>query len=456
MAGRKAPAVKAREAALRALVRVEQDDAYLNLAFPPLLKPLPPRERALAVRMTKGTIQRLNTLDWALNLFSRHPVDKMTPWIRNLLRLAAYQVLYMEKIPDYALVDQSVNLARQFGHQGVAGLVNAVLRRLVRESGHLPWPDPSRSLLEHISLAHSHPQWLVKRALERFGAEGAEKWCRANNEIPLPTVRPNRLRTTADELAEILKEEGFSAIKSPDVPGILQVSGPFSPASTGAFRKGYFTIQGESSALVAPLTGIQPGDTAVDLCSAPGGKTTHLAEMIEDQGRVYAVEMHQNRLNLVEKAARRLGLQSITPVFADGRDIENRGLPAPEAVLVDAPCSGLGVIRRLPEIKWRRKEAELAGFQELQLALLQAASRILAPGGKLLYSVCSTEPEETSHVVEAFNKTCNGFELQPIRPLMPRSLQDKQEQSFGEGPVFIYPHLHSLDGFFIALWIKRS
>ncbi len=456
MPGPKAPAIKAREAALRALVRVEQDGAYLNLSFPPLLRPLPPKERALAVRMGRGTMQRLNTLDWALDLFYRRPVNSLTPWIRNLLRLGAYQILYMERIPDYALVDQSVHLARRFGHRGVAGLVNAVLRRLVRESGRLPWPDPSRNLLEYISLAHSHPQWLVARALDRFGFEGAEEWCRSNNEITHPTVRPNRLRTNAEELAKSLREEGFKASESPDVPGILQVSGPASPASTEAFKKGLFTIQGESSALVTPLTGIRPGDTALDLCSAPGGKATHLAEMIEDRGRVYAVEMHRNRLGLVEKAARRLGLNSITPVLADGRHIESCVLPAPDVVLVDAPCSGLGVIRRLPEIKWRRKEAELAGFQELQLELLTAASRILPPGGKLLYSVCSTEPEETSHVVEAFNTSCAGFVLQALWPLMPRFLQEKQEQSPGAGPVFIYPHLHGLDGFFIASWIKQA
>ncbi len=456
MPEQKAPAIKAREAALRALVRVERDGAYLNLAFPALLKNLTPRDRALAVRMGKGVMQRLNTLDWALNLFCRRPVDGLTPWIRNLLRLGAYQVLYMEKIPDYALVDQSVHLARRFGHRGVAGLVNAVLRRLARESGRLPWPDPSRSLLEYITLFHSHPQWLAARALERFGAEGAEEWCRANNEIPHATVRPNRLRTNPAELARVLEGEGFTAGESRAVPGILQVSGPASPASTGTFKNGLFTIQGESSALVAPLIGLRPGDIAVDLCSAPGGKATHLAELIEDSGRIYSVEMHQNRLKLVEKAFRRLGLNSITPVLADGRDIESCGLPAPATVLVDAPCSGLGVIRRLPEIKWRRAETELAGFHELQLELLKAASRILKPGGTLLYSVCSTEFEETSQVVEAFTKSCSGFEMRELWPLMPRPLQDKQGQSPGAGPVFIYPHLHGLDGFFIASWTKQT
>ncbi len=449
-------AAKAREAALKVLIRVERDGAYLNLAFPKLLKTLSAGDRALAVRLAKGTIQRQNTLDWALNLYSRHPVDTLTPSIRNLMRLGAYQALYMEKIPHYALVDQSVILARRYGHPGVAGLVNAVLRRLLENKDRLPWPDPAGKPLEYISLTQSHPQWLVKRALERFGFEEAERWCRANNETPALAIRPNLLRTTIVDLVNVLAGEGFTVEESPYVPGVLRVTGAGSPAAAPAFRQGLFTIQGESSALVAPLLGVRPGDTVLDLCSAPGGKATHLAELAGDRGRIYAVEVHPHRLQLVEKAARRLGLKSIQPVQADGREIERSPLPVPDAVLVDAPCSGLGVIRRLPEIKWRRKESELSGFQALQLELLQGAARILRPGGKLLYSVCSSEPEETSRVVEAFNRLDDRFKLQPLQPLLPRRLAGELKQGAGSDPAFIFPHRHGLDGFFMAIWIKKT
>lgn len=448
-------AVTAREAALRALVRVEQDGAYLNLAFPSLLESLPPEERALAVRLARGTLQRLNTLDWALDLYCRRPVGTLTPWIRNLLRLGAYQTLYMKNIPAYASVDQSVRLARRFGHRGVAGLVNAVLRRLDRESERLPWPDPDRSPLEYISLVHSHPRWLVERAVERFGAAGAASWCRANNSVAATTLRPNRLRTTAAELSSILTGEGFTVKESPVIPGILQVSGSLSPAAARSFKKGLFTIQGESSALVAPLTGARPGETVLDLCSAPGGKATHLAELTGDRGRVYAVDVRRSRLSLVEKAAERLGLSSINTVLADGREIDRCGLPAPAAVLVDAPCSGLGVIRRQPEIKWRRREQDLTAFRKLQVELLKSAAGILPPEGRLLYSVCSTEPEETGQVVEAFNRSAGGLKLQELWPFFPRPLQEGLKQPGGPEPVFLFPHLHGLDGFFMALWIKK-
>jgi len=452
----KAPVIKAREAALRALVRVEQDGAYLNLAFPSILEGLPAEERALAVRMARGTVQRLNTLDWALNLFLRRSLDTMTPWIRNLLRLGAYQALYLENVPAYALVDQSVRLARRFGHRGVAGLVNAVLRRVAQNADQLPWPDRNSRPLEYISLAHSHPRWMVSRALERFGPERAENWCRANNTVPPVTIRPNFLKTTAEDLSEVLRREGFTAETSQQVPGMLRVSGPGSPAAAEAFRQGLFTVQGESSALVAPLTGALPGDTVVDLCSAPGGKTTHLAELTEDRGRIYAVEVNRNRLRLVEKAARRLGLNSIETVLADGREIERCGLSEPDAVMVDAPCSGLGVIRRLPEIKWRRKEESLIEFQKLQLQLLDGAASILPPGGKLLYSVCTTEPEETGRVIELFRHRRCDFELHPLPPLLPRPIQDNESEQNQSDTVFIWPHLHGLDGFFMALLVKKG
>ena len=452
MPEQKPPVVKAREAALRALVRVEQDGAYLNLALPSLLQALPAAEKALAVRLAKGTVQRLNTLDWALNLYCHRPVNSLTPWIRNLLRLGAYQILYLDRIPDYAVVDQSVKLARRFGHRGVAGMVNAVLRRLAQNSGCLPWPDRNRQSLEYLSLRHSHPQWMVSRALNRFGSYIAEKWCQANNEQPMASIRPNCLRTTVEKLAGDLKLEGYETVESLWVPGLLRVKGPASPAAARAFKNGLFTIQGESSALVAPLLGLSPGDTVVDLCSAPGGKSTHLAELTEDRGLIYAVEVHHNRLRLVEKAARRLGLRSIRPVLADGRNIDSGKITTPDAVLVDAPCSGLGVIRRLPEIKWRRKEEELVTFQELQLELLAAAARLLPVGGKLLYAVCTTEPEETVAVVEKFNNRWTGFELEPLQLLLPPLLRAAQDDP---DKVVLWPHRHSLDGFFMAMWRKK-
>jgi len=261
------------------------------------------------------------------------------------------------------------------------------------------------------------------------------------------------LRIKPEALIEKLRNEEVEAFQSPVVPGMLRVNPGLLPTYTSSFQEGLFTIQGESSALVAPLLKPQEDETVIDLCSAPGGKTTHLAELMKDRGLVYAVEINQNRMRMVEEAAARLGLQSVRFLSVDGRNIDRQDLPRPASVLVDAPCSGLGVIRRLPEIKWRRRKQDLYRLQKLQLELLSAAARLLPPGGKLLYAVCSNQPEETDQVTAAFNSTHPEFMLEQLKTFLPPVLQKEQDHT---GPVHIWPHCHEIDGFFIALWRKKQ
>ncbi len=450
--GRQEPPT-AREAALQALLRVERDGAYLNLALPPLLAGLAPQERGLASRIATGTIQHLNTIDWALNLFLTSPLHKLTLAMRNLLRLSAYQLLYLDRVPAHAVVDEAVRLARRYGHRGVAGLANAVLRRLSAEKDDLPWPDATANAAEYLSLRYSHPQWMVKRWIERYGAAEAESLCRANNETAPLSLRPNTLRTTAAQLRERLSTERVEAAFSPRVPGMLLVNPHGSLVELDSYKDGLFTIQGESSALVAPCLDPGPEQMVLDLCSAPGGKTTHLAELMLDRGVIHAVDIHPHRLQLVQRAAQRLGLSSIRTLEIDGRKIGAAGLPLQQCILVDAPCTGLGVIRRLPELKWRRREEELLRMQKLQLELLEAAASMLAPGGKLLYSVCTNEPEETMAVARSFSARHPELKLQAG----PGRLPDPLCTAIGEdGTINLLPHRHGLDGFFIALWRRQS
>jgi len=444
----------AREAALRALVRFEQDRAYLNLVLPALIKSLPDQEKSLATKLAGGTIQRLNTLDWVLQLYSKPAIDTFTPWVRNLLRISAFQLIFLDRVPSYAAVNEAVTLARRYGHRGVAGLTNALLRKLAAEAKNLPWPDPDRDPTKYLSLRYSYPTWLIRRIFKRYGFAETEKWCLANIEKPPLTVRVNRLRADPEDLAERLKTEQIEAVLSQTVPALLTIkSGASKLACSNSFKEGTLTIQGCSSALVAPLLSPQTGEVIIDLCSAPGGKTTHLAELQQDRGVIYAVELHKSRAGMVEKAAARLGLKSIVPIQADGREIGNLNLPAADAILVDAPCSGLGVTRRLPEIKWRRSEKDLIIFQKLQLELLASAAGQLSLGGRLLYSVCTTEPEETVQVAEAFLAAHPHFLPQPLFPLLPQPLQPLFS---GSRTLTFLPHRHNLDGFFIALWQKTS
>ncbi len=443
----------AREASLKALVRFERDQAYLNLAMPALIKSLPDQDKALALQIANGALQHLNTIDWALQQFLSRGLETLTPWLRNLLRISAYQLLYMEKIPVYAVINEAVNLARRYGHRGVAGLTNALLRKLAAETGNLPWPDPQVNPVDYLSLRHSYPKWLTGRMLDRYGFDEAEMWCRANHKKPLLSVRVNRLRATPADLVEKLKTEQVDSEFSDTVPDLLILNAGAKKVALGrSYNEGLMTIQGKSSALVAPLLRPQAGEVIVDLCSAPGGKTTHLAELQRDNGVVYAVELHPSRISLIKKAAARLGLSSIVAVQGDGAELKNLNLPAADAVLVDAPCSGLGVIRRLPEIKWRRSEEDLPVFHKLQLKLLAAAGQ-LRPGGRLIFSVCSTEPEETEQVAEAFLNHNPNFIPQPLSPLLPQPLQPL----FKDIPTLTFlPHRHNFDGFFIALWQKKA
>ncbi len=441
-----------REAALRALYRMEREGAFLNLALPPLLEGLPPHERALARELASGSVRRLNTLDWALGLFLKQPLERLTIWMRSLLRLSAYQLLYLERIPVHAAVDEAVKLARRYGHRGVAGLANAVLRRLASAERHLPWPHSDRHPLENLVLQSSHPEWLVERWVRRFGLEEARLLCKANNEPPPLALRPNTLRTTPGTLRERLAAEGVPSEFSPRLPGILLAKPARDISALAAFREGLFAVQGESSILVSPLLRPRPGEIILDLCSAPGGKTTHLAGLMGDSGSVIAVDLHESRLRLVEESARRLGLTSIETLAADGTRIGETGLQPPHRILVDAPCSGLGVIRRLPELKWRRLPADLERMPRLQLSLLTAAAALLRPGGLLLYSVCTFEPEETAAVAEAFGSTHPSFAPQPLLSHLPTGLGTEETAA---GGLFLYPHRHKLDGFFIALWKKN-
>ncbi len=442
----------AREASLKTLVKIEESKSYINLLLPSYLKKLPLGQRALATIVTYGSVQRLNTLDWILNLFLERPLHTLTPHIRNLLRTAVYQIIYMDNIPAPVVVDESVKLSYRYGHKGVARLVNAVLRKISLNAESLPWPDLEKDPSLHISLVHSFPLWMVKRWINRIGVEETIELCRFNNEVPPVTIRVNRLITDRARLENALFREG---VKTEEVPGLKEAlrvypePGVFLSELT-SFREGLFTIQGESSVFAGRLLHPQPGETVIDICSAPGGKATHLAEIMENYGLIKAGDIYSAKLNLVEKSAQRLGIEIIRTHLWDGREIAQHTSPA-DAVLCDAPCSGLGVINKKPDLKWAKSEEQITRLSELQKQLLRASSRVVKEGGNLLYCVCSNEPEETREVIDSFLKDNRSFKLSR----MSRELQKNDwEQDDNKGIWEFYPHIHQREGFFMALLEK--
>jgi 16S rRNA (cytosine967-C5)-methyltransferase len=383
----KVAVINARDAALEVLKEVEEKEAYLNLVLNRVLsrQSLSGTERALLTELSYGVIQRLNTLDWVITLYLTHPLEKLTPWVRNILRLGTYQLLFLDRVPDSAAVDESVKLAYRYGHKGVAGLVNAVLRKISVTKESLPWPSREKNPELYLSLRYSYPLWMIRRWLKNMGIDETEAFCSDGNLAPPLTVRTNTLRLSRGELKKKLDLEGVKAEDCRYAPEGLQLKLSDRLVDLTSFREGFFQVQGEASMLVAPLLNPQPGESVLDLCSAPGGKTVHLAMLMQNQGNIIAADLYPHRLKLVQDAARRQGIKIINLEKIDGRSLPADKKEVFQRVLLDVPCSGHGVIRRKGDLKWRRQPEDIASLSQLQLQLLKEAFKALSPGGGSCY-----------------------------------------------------------------------
>jgi 16S rRNA (cytosine967-C5)-methyltransferase len=398
------------------------------------------RDQALLHELVKGTLRWRGRLDWALDRLVHQGLDRLQPWIRNILRLGAYQLLFLDRVPAHAAVDESVKLANQYGHPGSAGLVNGVLRRLAEEKDQLTPPEGD----DAASLAAwgSHPLWLVERWLPRFGVEGTRELMLANNRPARVGLRANRLRGTREELIQRLKSEGVAATPARYSPELVWLEDSVALGSLQALRQGWCTAQDESEALVTSLLQPKQHERILDLCAAPGGKCTHIAERMCDEGEVWAMERAEGRLATLEGTVARLGMHSVHVVQGDGR---NYPFPMPfDRVLVDAPCSGLGVLARRADARWRKGPEILEQMPDIQLELLAAGGRHARPGGVLVYSVCSFEPEETVELIERFLERNPGFVLESASGVIPDELVDP------EGFMLVLPQVHGCDGAFAA------
>jgi 16S rRNA (cytosine967-C5)-methyltransferase len=347
-------------------------------------------------------------------------------------------------VPAHAAVDESVKLAHKYGHPGTAGLVNSVLRRLVDEKDAIAVPEGDD--VASLAVWGSHPQWLVERWLERFGLEETRALLMANNR-PVPVgLRANALRGTRDQLIARLATEGVEATAARFSPDLVWIEGHQAPGALAAFKDGTCTVQDESEALVARLVAPQEHERLLDLCAAPGGKSTHLAELMLDEGEVWALERQEARFATLEATVKRLGTHAVHAVLGDGRTYT---FPMPfDRVLVDAPCSGLGVVGRRADARWRKGPEMLREMPPIQLELLAAGARRARPGGTLVYSVCSFEPEETVQVVERFLHQQPAFVLESAAGILP-------DEVVGEdGCMRVLPHRHGCDGAFAARFRK--
>ncbi len=451
---RRGPAANApRLVALRVLERVERTGSYADLALHAAFdrNSLQARERAFATELAYGTLRWRGRLDYLLEQVLDRSFDKLEPPVASLLRLGAYQLAFVDAVPAAVAVAESVRLAQAVGLDRASGLINAVLRRLSERIDQLELPALESDPLLHLVHALSIPDWLAARWLEEFGSEEAAKLAIASNRPPPRTVRTNRSQLHRDALLDEL------LLRFPDArPCVFASDGIVlgrkgDPARDPAFLAGYFTIQDEASQVVVELLDPQPGERVFESCAAPGAKSTAIAERVGAGGTVLATDRHERRLGLLARDARRLGLGNIHTVVADATQPLPESVAAPpfDRVLVDAPCSGLGTLRRNPDARWRVQPDSLNRLADVQRALLTRASTVLRPGGTLVYSTCTLGREENQDVVDAFLADHPDFHVAKEIPGALHALRGPA------GEVRLYPHLHDTDGFF-AVRLERG
>jgi 16S rRNA (cytosine967-C5)-methyltransferase len=397
------------------------------------------RDRAFLMEIVYGVLRYRDTLDWILHHFLKSP-SKLGAFTLNNLRIAAYQIFFM-RVPDWAVVNESVEIEKTSAGselRGKASLVNAVIRNVLRQKEHFQLPLQFGDALTGIAVNTSHPQWLVKRWIARFGENEASLLAGANNAMPPMTIRVNTLRTSREELLSLFADHGVSAVPTVFSPDgiVLRDVRSYQDLS---FARGLFLVQDEASQLVTYLLAPEPGERVLDACAAPGGKTTHIAQLMNDTGEIVAAEKDPARIGRLRENVETLGLRSVRIINADVMDLMNSGVF--DRILLDAPCSATGVIRRNPDVKYRRKPRDLAGFRAKQVELLGAVSRLLAEKGRLVYAVCSTEPEEGEEAVGMFLKSSEHFRIIEADVALKGFFLDR-------GFFRTYPHRHDMDGFF--------
>ena len=412
------------------------------------------RDRSLAAEIVTGALRWQRSLDHLIEHFSKRQIKKLDPEVVTILRLSLYQLLHLDRVPASAVVDDAVDLTRAARKPSASGFVNAVLRGTLRQRHKLPLParpptgDDRDAALAYLGITHSHPEWLVARWLDRYGFDATERWVRFNNETPALTLRVNRLRATRDEAAAALSADDIDTEAAQFAPDGLVVT------RGNPLRRppdGLVFVQDQASQLVPFVIGASPGERVLDLCASPGGKTLAMAADMNDTGRLVASDVRPRRLALLADTVTKAGTRCVTVV----RVPTTGALPfAPvfDAVLVDAPCSGLGTVRRDPDIKWRRREEELAALASAQVALLMRAADVVRPGGRLVYATCSSEPEENDAVVAAFLGARDDFGFVDLRTMAAPVIAPFVD---AHGFFRTTPSEHMLEAFFASALIRR-
>ncbi|HHY23673.1 MAG TPA: 16S rRNA (cytosine(967)-C(5))-methyltransferase RsmB [Clostridiaceae bacterium] len=469
-----------RETALKILYDINEKGAYSNIAINKHLNSsnFGYIDKTFITGLVYGTIKWKLTIDRIIGEFSNMPLKKLSPWILNILRLGVYQLLYTDRIPDSAACNESVKLATKYGYRGSKGYVNGVLRNIARKGSEYKCPTPDRNVepVGYLSIKYSHPGWMVKRWIDLFGEDFTESLLQSNNENPDFTVRANTIKISKDEFIKEMDYNGIEYLNGRYIDNAFIINNPTVLTNSELYRKGYFQIQDEASMLVSHILNPLPGEIVIDVCAAPGGKTSHIAQLMGNKGIVISRDIHKHKIRLINETVARLGLDIVKTELYDATMLDQDYIEKADRVLVDAPCTGLGIIRRKPDIKWTRHTEDKEKIRSLQLSILRTSAEYVKPGGILVYSTCTIEPDENIEIVREFLESNNQFHMMGFEELLSSELirktvnetsevnetknanevKENEGKNAKEGYMQLFPNIDNTDGFFIAKMRKRG
>jgi 16S rRNA (cytosine967-C5)-methyltransferase len=437
-----------RGTAVKILNRIERSDSYLDKLLDAELRSddMNELDKGLMNEIVTGVIRWRMKLDWVLTGFFHGNFTKAETNIKNALRVALYQIQFLDRVPHPAAVNEAVEFTRRLRGQKAADLVNAVLRNIIRNIENIRYPDPEEDKIRNLSVVESHPVWMTKRWVERYGYDDAKQMMEANNAIPDLALRVNRLKVDFNYFLSLLEKHQLQYTRSQYLDYFVRVQHMANIGSSELFQQGYFSVQDESAGIPVLLLDPKPGERVIDLCSAPGGKTTYIGELMKNIGEIIAIDRYETRLHLVKNACQRLGITNVHLIADDGATIE---IPPADKVLVDAPCSGLGVLSKKPDAKWQRDADEIPKLVLLQKSLLEHTAKLVKSGGLLVYSTCTIEPEENIELIKEFLKQHDEFFIESGSSIIHGDLIGNQ------GQVETFRHKHGMDGSFSIRLRKR-
>jgi len=447
----------ARSCAVKILCRCERTDSYLEKLIDAELRndTLNDFDKALLNEISHGVIRWMRRLDWFLNGFYRGNYEKCLPEVRNAMRVALYQILFLNKIPYSAAVNEAVEFIKRIHGEKHAGVVNGLLRTIIRTLDNLVWPTREIDEVNYLGIIQSHPNWMVNRWIKRFGFDAAVKLCEENNKRPVMALRVNNLKISNSDFEEYLKEKNLFYRKGNYLDNFFTTKTMSKIYTDEFFKQGFFSVQDESAGLASKLVSPQKGDLILDVCAAPGGKTAFMSEMMNNEGQIIAVDKYLSRIEVMNNNLNRLGVKNAVTIHDDISDpkspeLKEALLGKADKILVDAPCSGLGVLSKKPDIKWKREKEDIEKLNRLQSEILENSVKYLKPEGAIIYSTCTTETEENFNVVEEFLKNHTEFKIDRAENYVNEKVVNK------EGCIELFPHIHNVDGAFSVRLVRTN